>query len=105
MLFRASQETHGGQASLNLRRHILRDSKPSFKGELGCRSEQCNVAPSGTKMGYQGGCWTGYKRIRVGVFTVFLFLAVPVACGGSQARDQTHTTAATQGTAVTTPDP
>ena len=28
-------------------------------------------------------------------FIVFLFLAVPVACGSSQARDQTHTTAVT----------
>ena len=33
------------------------------------------------------------------------FLATPMACGYSQARDQTHTTTATQATAVTTLDP
>ena len=31
--------------------------------------------------------------------------AVPKAYGSSQARDQTHTTEATQAAAVTTPDP
>ena len=34
-----------------------------------------------------------------------VFLAVPVACGSSWARDQTLATAATQATVVTTPDP
>ena len=35
---------------------------------------------------------------------VFFLLAVPEACGNSQARDQTRTTAVTRATAVTMPD-
>ena len=35
----------------------------------------------------------------------FIYLAMSVPCRSSQARDKTHTTAATQTTAVTTPDP
>ena len=35
---------------------------------------------------------------------VFYFLAVPTACGSSQARDRTRATTATQATVVTTPD-
>ena len=34
-----------------------------------------------------------------------LFLAMPKACAGFQARDRTCATAATQAAAVTTPDP
>ena len=34
-----------------------------------------------------------------------LFLAMPVACGNSQARDQTYATAATQAAAGTMPGP
>ena len=36
---------------------------------------------------------------------LFVFLATPVACGSSWARDQTHATAVTTATLVTTPDP
>ena len=45
------------------------------------------------------------------VFVLFCFvsfclvLAAPTACGNFRARDQTRDTAATQATAVTTPDP
>ena len=35
----------------------------------------------------------------------FFLLAIPTACGSSQARDRTHTTATTQDTAVTKLDP
>ena len=35
------------------------------------------------------------------VCSFFLFLAIPMACGSSQARDQAHTTAATQAATVT----
>ena len=35
----------------------------------------------------------------------YSFLAMPVACGSSWARDQTHATAVTQAAAVTTLDP
>ena len=35
----------------------------------------------------------------------YYFLAIPVACGISQARDQTLVTAATQATEMTTLDP
>ena len=38
-------------------------------------------------------------------FTILVFLALPVACGSFQARDRTLTTAVTQATAVTKPDP
>ena len=40
-------------------------------------------------------------------FSFFLsfFLAIPMSYGTSQARDRTHTTAVTQATAVTMPDP
>ena len=47
-----------------------------------------------------------YKSTREPFFShFFFFLAAPVACGGSWARDQTCATAATQAAAVTTPDP
>ena len=46
-----------------------------------------------------------YKSTREPFFSHFFFLAAPVACGGSWARDQTCATAATQAAAVTTPDP
>ena len=36
---------------------------------------------------------------------LFFFLATTMACGSSQARDRTCTTAATPAAAVTTPDP
>ena len=39
----------------------------------------------------------------LGIF--FFFVAVPMACGNSQARDPTITTGVTQASAVTTPDP
>ena len=35
----------------------------------------------------------------------FVYLAMLTACGSSQARDQTHTTAVTKARAVTMPDP
>ena len=38
-------------------------------------------------------------------FYLFLFLTMPTVFGSSWASDQSHTTAATQATAVTTPDP
>ena len=36
---------------------------------------------------------------------LFIFLAIPMACGSSQGGDRTCTTAATQAVAVTMPDP
>ena len=38
-------------------------------------------------------------------FFLFFFLATPTACGSSQARDRTHSTASTPATAVTMKDP
>ena len=38
-------------------------------------------------------------------FLLFCFLAVPSTCERSQARGRAHTTAVTQATAMTTPDP
>ena len=38
-------------------------------------------------------------------FVLFCFLAMPDACGRSQARDQTHTAAVTTAAAMMTPDP
>ena len=38
-------------------------------------------------------------------FLLNIFLTMSTACGSAQARDSTHTTAVTQATAVTVPDP
>ena len=38
------------------------------------------------------------------VFFLFVFLVEPAACESSQARDETHATAATQAIAVTMPN-
>ena len=46
-----------------------------------------------------------HRDMYKGIFFFFFFGAVPVAGGNSQARDQTHITAATQATAVTMTDP
>ena len=45
------------------------------------------------------------KKVYCLIFLKKNFLAMPMACGSSQARDLTHATALTQTTTVITPDP
>ena len=39
------------------------------------------------------------------IIIIIIIMAMSMACGSSQAREQTHATVATQATAVTIPDP
>ena len=71
---------------------------------------ECFMEPSHFITEYQKDILKSWEIMKL-IFTVlswtffFFFLAAPLACGRSQARDQSRATAATQPIAMTTPDP